>query len=241
MIKQNKKANFFGWMVGGIFLFIGLLFTIISVGSLLVGQNFRKTAKETQGTIVDFKRTSSDDSPTVYVRYNVDGRDYVNTINYYSSSMHYGDTLTIFYQPANPLSIQCKEGDMFLQFVFMPIGIIFMLVGVFFGVQRHISNLRDKHLLQHGDRLLATISEVVENTSTTMNGRHPYIVHCYYKAPNGAVYDFKSRSLWCKRYELPDAGTVPVYVSGLNYKKYVVDVNNIEPADNQQSTELPKN
>lgn len=234
MSANNKIWNNAGCIVVAIFLFVGIIFTTIGVGVTMSGQNFRKTAKETEGTIVDFKRSSSDDSPTVYVKYNANGRDYVSTISYYSSSMKYGDKLTIYYQTSNPLSIQYPDGDKIATLIFTPLGILFILISIFLIVRSRISKSRDKTLLQHGDQLITTISEVVKNTSLEMNGRNPYVVHSVYKAPDGTVHEFKSRNLWCKRSELPDEGTVPVYVSGLNYDKYMMDTDNIKPADNQQ-------
>lgn len=236
MSTKNKSRNKIGCIVVALFLFVETIFTIISLGLIISGQNFRKTAKETQGTIVDFKRTSSDDSPTVYLKYNADGRDYVSTINYYSSSIKYGDKLTIYYQPANPLSIQTSDGDKFIMMIFLPIGILFILFGIFLIIRNISSKSRDKYLLQHGDRLITTISEVVKNTGLEVNSRNPYVVYSVYKAPDGTVHEFKSRNLFCNRNELPDEGTVPVYVEGLNYKKYLMDVDNIKPADNQQES-----
>lgn len=81
---------------------------------------------------------------------------------------------------------------------------------------------------------MAEIDDVMLNTSINMNGRNPYVMYCHYKAPDGTVHEFKSRSLWCARYDLPQKGKVPVYVEGLNYKKYVVDVEHAEPEEEKE-------
>lgn len=223
-----NKFSLFDWVFGGVFSFIGLIFMLAGILISSHSAKFYETAKPAEATIIDFKRTSSDDSPTVVVQYNAGGKRNVSNLGYYASSMHIGDRLTIYYQPGNPLNISCKEGDN-LMLLFIPMGFIFFTIGAAYFLYKVFSARRKEWLLKHGDRIMAEIGEITLNTSLHMNGQHPYVLHCYYKAPDGTTYDFNSPALWRRRHEIPDKGKVPVYVADRNYKKYVVDVDNAVP------------
>lgn len=225
-----SKFSLFDWVFGGVFTLIGIIFMTAGILISIYSAKFYETAKPAEATIIDFKRSSSDDSQTVVVRYNAGGRHLVSNLGYYSHSMHMGDRLTIYYQPDNPLNISCKEGDR-MWLLFIPFGFVFFALGTAYFFYKVFSARRNKWLLKHGDRIMAEIGEVTLNTSLNMNGQHPYVLHCYYKAPDGTTYNFDSQSLWRRRHEIPEKGKVPVYVSGRDYKKYVVDVDHAVPQE----------
>lgn len=229
---MKLKFSLFDWVFGGVFSLVGVIFMTVGILISIHSTKFYETARPVQATIVDFERSRSGDSDsrTAVVKYNVEGKEYVDNLGYYSSSMRYGDRLTIYYQPGNPLDISCKEGDI-LWLLFLPMGFVFFVIGAGYFSFRIFKARRNEWLLKHGERVMAEIGEITLNTSINMNGRHPYVLHCYYKAPDGTTYDFDSPSLWRRRHEIPEKGKVPVYVADRNFKKYVVDVDNAVPEE----------
>ena len=75
----------------------------------------------------------------------------------------------------------------------------------------------EKKLRENGRKLWATVTSFSPNYSVTINGRHPYIIHCEY---NGVPYqgDY-SRPIT----EAIVGKTIPVYVSTEDPKNYLVD------------------
>lgn len=231
---KTSGLSFFDKFFSGLFSLIGLIF--VTVG-LVVYYNctvFYEKALPTEAVIIGFRQTSSDDSPHPILSYSIGGKYYESTLNTYNSGMHRGDRMTIHYLPDNPYRIGNKEADRFW-LLFVPFGAVFLLIGLGFCGFRIRSVRKDRWLLAHGDRIVAEIDEISQNPRYSMNGRHPYELRCHYKAPDGTIYDFVSRPLWCNRYELPERGTVPVYIEGLNYKRYVVDVANATCPDDETS------
>ena len=83
---------------------------------------------ETEAVITDFDR---DGFP--YVEYTVGGRSYETRLNYSSSTMREGDTVTVRYDSENPRDVQAGFSVFFiLACVFAGIGILFTALGVVF-------------------------------------------------------------------------------------------------------------
>lgn len=105
------------YLTSGIFLVISVVaFIIFAVLGFYVHDKFN-TWPETEGEIVDFLDDSeqtlamndSDNSRWPIISYEVDGTRREFTGNYYLSSMHKGDKLTILYDSDNPLMVIIKD------------------------------------------------------------------------------------------------------------------------------------
>ena len=98
------------------------------------------------------------------------------------------------------------------------IGLVVLLIGggmlfVFLRQKAEANKLRET-----GTMVMATITAFTPNLSVTINGRHPYILHCSY---NGMVYqaDYNKTTV-------PDlvGRQVPVYLAMDGSGKYLVDL-----------------
>ncbi len=94
---------------------------------------------------------------------------------------------------------------------------IFVVIGAVMLIVALKKKAQAKKLRENGRKVYATITAVSPNYSVTINGRHPYIIHCEY---NGVPYqgDY-ARPIT----EAIVGKTIPVYVSTEDPKQYLVD------------------
>ena len=95
---------------------IFLLFTVLCSGIVYMQakswNSFKQTAQPTEAVITDIttQRTTTGAGKnrhkktrhTVHVKYTVDGQNYSTTLNYYTSGMHKGGKVTLYYDPEDP-------------------------------------------------------------------------------------------------------------------------------------------
>jgi hypothetical protein len=106
--------------------------------------------------------------------------------------------------------------------VFMLIGLIFVFVGG--GILYYQAKQKEKReiLLRSGRKLRAVISNVYDNTSISINNRHPLVIECVAEL-SGRKQGFKSHHVWgSKQYEIGQE--VVVYVDTRDSSNYWVEV-----------------
>ena len=222
-MKLKKKVNLFGIIFPLVFGLVGAIFTVIGIVIYINGKQFFKTALPAEAVISDFK-SGSDDSSTAIVTFRTqEGKELSAPLDYYSSGMKYGDRMTVYYSPQNPLKIKTRGGHLFGSICFAVIGVVFLCIFfVFIGWKVRAGRKKD-YLKRNGTLVQADITDVYENMQVTMNDRHPFRISCEYKAPDGKVYTFHSGDLWYESHELPHEGKLPVYVDPRDYSRYYVD------------------
>lgn len=208
-----------------IFGIIGLIALVICIIYYNYQKNFYENAKSTTAVITGFR--SDGDSTTALVTYQVDGQSYTSRLNYYSSTMKRGQEMTVYYDPSNPVNVESKGASTFLIVILLIFAVVFGGFAIAFVLIGANKKGNRQRLKQMGVVIQADITEISENTSMTYNGRHPFIISCQYKAPDGKLYTFASESLWCGSHELPSEGKIPVYVDPRDYTKYYVDIESI--------------
>lgn len=129
-------------VLGGFGIFFALIFGLIFIG---VGVGFSGASNSDEytnsneydsciGTIVSTKGTgdsSSGTSSETVIAYTVDGMDYQGSVGIYSSEYIVGDTVTVYYEIANPNRFQVPELS---EAVFGTMGTIFSGVGIIFAI-----------------------------------------------------------------------------------------------------------
>ncbi|HNP94612.1 MAG TPA: hypothetical protein PKJ63_03255 [Cyclobacteriaceae bacterium] len=104
---------------------------------------------------------------------------------------------------------------LFVGFVFSSIG-----AAVFY---HHISQRKKRDLLMRtGRKIQARVTEIVSNTSITVNGRHPYIVTCAANV-SGKDLTFQSANIFASVL-LNKGDELPVYIDFRDPGKYWVEV-----------------
>jgi hypothetical protein len=155
-----------------------------------------------------------------------DDEAYTTNMSYSSSSFRNGQKVKIYYDPENPYEIQA-EGTLWFLAIPGGIGMIFLAIGLGFGIPSFFKGSSKKRLIKGGKWVKADIDSVQINPFLTVNGVPPYIILCHFTDFNGGIHRFRSGNIWSN----PNAylhdnsiTSLTVYVDGNNYKKYYVDV-----------------
>lgn len=216
--------------------FIGAVFMIGGICSVAYEKSFMENAERVEAVITDIHyRYDSDGhrSGDVYVSYEIDGEEYETKLSEYSSSMHKGQTIDLYYDPEDPYEVMTKD-------IAKTIGIIFIIVGgVLFSASMIIVFIRRrkkrkiKNLIETGEELWAEVTEVCVNTMITYRmsmktyretGGHPFFLMCRYEDPaTREVFTFKSSN--CMR-DLSglEGRQIRIYCDRNDRSKYYVDV-----------------
>lgn len=224
------KKNRFVKVLFVIFLVLGLVLMVVG-GMMMVHQShFEKNAKEVMATITDIqtyrsKGADSDLEHDVYVEYEYKGQLYETELNFYSSDMYVGKTITLLVDPLSPGQVNVK-GMLYL-FAMIPllIGVIFALIGGITLLVMEGSKRKNKNLKETGKRIQATINEITINYNVSVNNSHPYRIICSYKDEyTGLIYRFKSGNVWTDpSYVCEIGGYIDVFVKPDDYSKNYVD------------------
>lgn len=111
----------------------GIVFIVAGLLGLVFVIRFRNNATKVEATIVNIITTETNDddtSHTVIVSYNINGTEYINELNSYSSSMRRGKTTTIYVNKDNPNSITSPMADLHFIIIFSLLGAILIYIGI---------------------------------------------------------------------------------------------------------------
>lgn len=233
MIYKNRlrKAPSVSFLMGIIYAIVGIIFLIIGIAISVHNNNFLKNAQQTNAVISrvekEYYKDSDGDRKTkhnVWVKYEINGKQYEELLDYYSSNMREGDTIIINYSPDDPSEIITNTGSKILDLVIIPLGSILAMLGLFFILKKILSDQRRKRLIQSGECLTGVITNVEINKYVTINNRHPYKTECevidHY---SGERYLYSSDNIMGNISDLIGK-EVTVYVDSKNKKNYYVDI-----------------
>lgn len=224
-MKENKIEN----LVWIIFAGIGAIFVLI--GTVVCINIFNYNNKiETTGIITDissYKGTDGDRKYSVYVSYNVNGKEYESELNTYSSSFYEGKEIEIYYDKDNPNKIGSKSLDLIF-LIFPGCGLLFLIIGGTGIAIKIKGKMSERKLKETGERIYADYVETNINTSYTVNDRCPYIIICKWNNPiDNKTYMFKSKNIWINPESIileKNIKQFPVYLDKNNRNNYVIDI-----------------
>lgn len=129
----------FRWIfqtISKIMMGLGIALLIAGFISSKVMDNFYQKAVQTTATIVYFRdnKLLSDD-PNVYVRYNVNNKEYVEKLGFYDDTMKVEDTVYIYYNPDVPGNIKYVGAQ-------NPTIIMYILGGIAFAIGAIVGIIR---------------------------------------------------------------------------------------------------
>lgn len=232
-MNMKNKGNLFIIIFSGVFLFVGIIFLATGIITFFLNRSFAENAEEIPAMISEISSYRGSDHEVkhrVYVTYTYAGRTYGNIpLNFYSSNMYEGKEILILCDPENPEHIGTKGGVMLLCGIFSGMGLLFTGISLVpIGNSLRKASLR-RRLRNSGRKLYATVEEIVQNRSLSMNGRHPYVIYCTYRDDyRDTLYRFKSSNIWTNPDPVLHPGdTIPVYVEEANYRHYFVDTESI--------------
>ena len=233
MIYKNKirKAPSVSFLMGIIYAIVGIIFLIVGIAISVHNNNFLKNAQQTNAVISRIEKEYYYDSDgerkakhSVWVKYEINGKQYEELLDYYSSDMSEEDTIIINYSPDDPSKIITNIGSKILGFVIVPLGGIFAMLGLVFILKKVLSDKKRNKLIRSGECLTGVITNVEINKYVTINKIHPYKAECEVIGPySGEKYLYSSDNIMGNISDLIGR-EVTVYVDSNNKKNYYVDI-----------------
>lgn len=219
MSKQTIGKPYFLYKVLGlVLLLIGIVF--LGVGTGFVIHDLQLDAHYLiQGEITGFGNNGT------YISYSVDGRNYESKVNYKSSFMRTGDTISIYYNPKNPKEISVKMPV--FTYVFLGIGIVMTVIGTVLLFIRGKRIYGRKRLIEEGYCVKAQITEICLNRTIQYNNKNPYYILCRYTDETGTVHEYRSDAILINPEGLLLSDSVLVYLDRDNPKRYYVDIDQV--------------
>lgn len=219
---------------GLIVLLIGIVLLVI--GFALIGNSldFMSRATETTATITEIERSSSVDKNStstyyVYIDYIANGEPVSSYTTEHVSGMEKGDVITIYYDSANPERVRANAvtGEVF----FILIGIPVALVGLILLLKACGKGGRISRLKKYGRQTDAVITNVVVDTSTSVNDVFRSWVECEAADPDTrTVQTYRSDRMYAELEHLKGR-TVKIYFDTTNSSKYYVDLDSLLEQD----------
>lgn len=222
---------------------IGAVMLIGAVFWWLHQRHFVATASHARGTVIDLVRHRSSGSsgssgsttwaPVVTFR-TPDGQKHTFTSHSSNNPPAYrrGEQVGVLFEDGRPDS-GVIDGWFSLWggiTIVGSIGLMFTLVGGGMTLVRRRRKQR-KALLKTGRRIEASFQSVQQNTSLTVNGRHPFQILCQWQDPQSSrVHVFASENLWYDPTEFIHDKTFQVYLEQGNATHYYVDISSLPPA-----------
>lgn len=223
-------------IVSRVFASIGLLFLAVGAFTAWRAFTFTDSSAKAAGTVVELRlsrsgSSSSGHAPVVRFTTN-EGRtvEFVSSVSSKPPAYKIGEEVEVLYDPKDPWH---AEIDSFVSLWLLP-SILFLPGGVFFMIGSVMIYLRKKKdemiawLKKRGTQISADIQGVAENTSISVNGRHPFriIAQCMDTSGRG-IHIFKSDNIWYdpKNYLAEHGMTkINVLVDPKNYRRHFMDI-----------------
>lgn len=225
-IRKGPSAQLIVLLVFGI---MGLCFFGVGAGIGIEHLLFKKSAVETTAMIISSNDYEGQKPHNTYLEYEAEGYLIQSGINETSSDYYPGKLIKVFYSAENPYVVRSNMRMIFV-WIFGGIGVAFLAVTLILLLHRGSQKRQKKRLLEHGERVYATISGVERNYLVQINGRPPYYIECWWQDSMGNVHVFKSENLMENPAPLLQAWNLtelPVYLDYDNPKKYYVDVSEL--------------
>ncbi|MEM8724092.1 MAG: DUF3592 domain-containing protein [Pseudomonadota bacterium] len=222
-----------GWLFGGIFAPIGLLFAGIGLWLYASDQDLAANGERVSGTVIDIVSYRDSDGDTMYrpVVEFVDAKgirqEFSSDVSSSSARFSRGELVEVIFDPDSPgdAIIDTFMERHFLPLMFVGMGSLFALVGcgfLWFMIRRRQIVAR---LKMRGLRVDAEVLNCTIDTSIRVNGRYPYRVHAQAKHPRtGMLASFRSDPIWIDLSQELEGRTVPVLVNARNAKHHYVDL-----------------
>ena len=228
-----KDKNIIIKLSVGLFAVIGFIFILVGIFWAISGSRFMQNAVEVSAVISEiesYRNSDGDLNHRVYVSYSYGGQRYEDIrLNEYSSGMYEGKEIKVMLDPDNPVKLMTNVGLYIGPAVFIGMGVIFTVAGVFAIVGMGKKSAAKKRLIASGQYIYAIVESIEYDKSYILNGKHPFVVYCTYRDDyKDIVYRFKSDNIWTNpQYVIQPGSEIRVFVDHQDYKNYHVDIEGI--------------
>lgn len=105
------------------------------------------------------------------------------------------------------------------------LGVVFTAIGLGLSLAGVLADRRDRRLREQGQVVEATLQSVGQNESVSVNGRHPYVLHCQWLNPQTReLHLFQSEGIWFDPSDHILGDKVKVFIEMGNPRRYLVDL-----------------
>nr|WP_320117747.1 DUF3592 domain-containing protein [uncultured Marinifilum sp.] len=231
-------------IVSYVFAGVGIILLLFALNGTWNNISFLKDSVETSGSVVDMEAKESTNSDGDYQTYyypvveysDMNGGQHILHSSTGSGQPAYeiGEGIKVLYLPENP-----SEGKIAtFGYIWGGMLVLWILAIVFIGVALLIDffSKRDQRKQKRAERYSTTldteVTEVLYNTSISVNGRSPFqICSQWHDEQSNKIYLFKSKNFWFDPSKFVQK-SIKVKVDPRNYKKYWMDTSFIpEMAD----------
>lgn len=210
VIKSNKKIIL-------LICILSLLFIVFASFLLARGINYKNKGVKTYAVItrieVDRNSASGDVNYNVYVKFEAEGKIIEGRLDTYTASMKEGKTIPIRYMPNKPHNFTYAKG-MFLVPVLLYIASVIMLLFIIPPIKELRKKSKLKELKATGQKITATIDEVMIKNRIKILEKTPVTVVC--SDENDITYRAKFLSLEPRRYFV--GANITVYTKDGKYE-----------------------
>lgn len=208
-----------------IFLIFGLILLGFSSIDVYRSRNIIKARAGTYATVESINLRTN----TTIVKYTIGEQTYLNELNVIDTSLNVGDEIIIYYDYNNPYDVIIRAQAIYM-ILYVVLGSIFILIFIIILIITINKMHRDNKLKKYGNKIDANIDKIIINRSVF---RCPYKIECSYVVGK-KTYRFVNNSVWFNIKDIvneKNIKTVPVYIDGKNYKKYYIDLYDLEKLD----------
>jgi len=228
---MQKPLNWISW----IFATVGLAMAGGAFWAWSSSQRYLNEGIETTGRVIDLEYRDSDDSSGTYAPV-VEFTDREGTQRIYRSSSSSnppaykrGEQVTLYYLPDEPerAMIDGFDDRYLLPAILGVFGLVFGGIG--FGIIIYYLRQRQRNarLEKYGIPIQAKFVECYRDTSTSVNGRHPWRVVAQAAHPaSGKQQDYVSDMIWVDLTEQLRDKRVTVLIDPQDPDSYGVDLDN---------------
>lgn len=201
-----------------IFMLIAIIFMVCGIFLSAKNKKYVSNGIKTEATITRLEYDDESDEQKVYVKFHADGVTYEGKLDAYSSFMHEGDTIAIYYMPDNPNDFSCGKMNSLPPLLCFSAAIILFAASavIMYGKLRKLSG---KTLIKNGNKITATINYVEVNDKTKVLEKMPATLYCI--DDNHNVYSVKFLMANDENYKNGDK--IDVYTDKNNSEKYFID------------------
>lgn len=203
-------------------IFLMLICTVLCVGAGFAvsiqakrWNEFKLTAKPVTAVITQITthrtgtRKNKKTSHNVYVSYNVDGNDYETKLSYYTSNMHKGGKVKLYYDPEDP-SIAMSDPTISNIIISVIAGLIFIVIFAFF-INEIRTCIKVNRLISE-DKYYICDDWVEENASVTVNHVRYHQIKCRITDDRGREYTFVSPAFAPSKSPYKQGDLIKIYV-----------------------------
>lgn len=231
-MKNIFKKDFYT-VFFGIFAFVGTIIGVIGTLVWLDTNRLTRDGVRTTGTVVDLVGQRSLAPVVEFMTKTGEPQRYMSSTYSNPPAYDVGERVTLWYDPQNPREVVL---DGFSRWLLPGIMTLFFVIfgGLGYGgLLYHYFKKRDTAwLLQNGQTVQATLTDVVWKTSVKLNNASPFVVHCQWLDPaTQQMHVFESDHVWYDPTPYLQNRSLPVLIDPNNPRKYYVDLSFLPEAN----------